>query len=93
MSGERGGGLAGRGHRRTLRVDGFYGVPYADRPGGITARNVEAARREAGHGRLGGVADILLADGGVVDGPQEDGFAGLPSTARVSTLVAQGVNV
>ena len=61
----------------TFRINGLKGIPDPDGAGDVSASNVEAAGGEAGDGSLGGVADVLLAGGRVVDRADEDGFAGL----------------
>lgn len=65
-------------------------VPDLDGTRHITAGDVEAGGGEAGDGGLGGVVGILAADGGVVDGAHEDGFARL-QRRRVSSGDAGGV--
>ena len=55
----------------------MYGIPYFDGARGISAGDVEAAGREASDGGLGGVADILLADGRVINVPKKYGVARL----------------
>lgn len=50
-------------------------VPDFDGSRHITACHIEAGGRETGNGGLGGVLGVLLADCGVIDGAEEDGFA------------------
>lgn len=63
-----------------LGVDGLDGVPDADGTGDVSRGDVEAGGGEAGYGGAGGVAVVLFALRRVVDGAEEDGFAGLAST-------------
>jgi hypothetical protein len=52
-------------------------VPHLDSSRDISTGDIEARRREAGDGGLGRVLCVLFTDGGIVDGAEEDGFAGL----------------
>lgn len=52
-------------------------VPYPDHARHISAGDIEARGREAGDGCLCCVLGVLLADGGIVNGAQKDGFARL----------------
>lgn len=52
-------------------------IPHPDFPGRIARGYIVPRGREAGYVYDGGVAGVLCADGGVIDGAEEDGFAGL----------------
>lgn len=52
-------------------------LPHLQHTGGIATGNLEAIGRESGDGGGGGVAGVLFAVGGVVDGANEDGLSAL----------------
>lgn len=58
----------------TLGCAVAHAVPDADHARDIAGRNVEAGGREACYGCGCCVGCVLLADSGVIDGPNEDGF-------------------
>lgn len=60
-----------------LGVFGAYGIPDADGAGDVAGGDVETGGGEAGDGGGVRVAGVLEGVGGVVDGADEDGFAGL----------------
>lgn len=62
---------------RTLCVLGLDGVPNSHGSRHISTGDVEAAGGEPGDARCRRMAGVLLANGRVIDGSEEDGFAGL----------------
>ena len=72
----------------TFRINSLEGIPDPNGAGDISASNVKSAGGEAGDGSLSGVADVLLARGRVVDGADENRFAGLTSTQSASQSVS-----
>lgn len=62
------------------------GLPDTEDAAGVTARNLEAIGGKASDGRGGVMGSVLFALGGVIDGANKDGLAGLDKDARSAMI-------